>query len=245
MLAWLTLGACCCLQFAAATAEVRIAVASNFAIAGNDVADAFTRDTGQHITLVPGSTGKHYAQIIHGAPFDVFLAADEVRPARLEQEGIALAGSRFTYAVGTLVIWSPVPGDSRSPVDPLTVIPANGHIAMANEKLAPYGVAAKQFLVGQGTWDRLQPHLVRGENIGQALQFVRSGNAQAGLLAKSQVQALGGTMIEVSADQYTPIVQQAVLLSGDAVARSFLDYLKAGKARSIITSHGYSVIDDQ
>lgn len=245
IIAWLLPGALCCLYPLTCLAEIRVAVASNFAVAGKAIVAAFAEDTGQKVVLIPGSTGKHYAQIVHGAPFDVFLAADEARPVRLEQEGVALADSRFTYAVGALVVWSPAQMDARLLVDPKNMLQMNRHVAMANEKLAPYGVAAKQYLVGLGAWAKAQPNLVRGENVSQALQFVRSGNAEVGLLARSQVLTLGGTMVEIAVDQYTPIVQQAVLLSEDAVARSFFDYLKADRARHIIESHGYSVLDDK
>ncbi len=217
--------------------QTRIAVASNFAATGARLAGEFNRATGHEAMLSAGSTGKHYAQIINGAPFDILLAADSARPKRLEEEGIALAHSRFTYAIGRLVIWS-----AQFRIDSADVLRDEfQHLAIANEKLAPYGRASREFLQGMGLWDELQTRLVRGENVAQALQFVHSGNAQLGLVAASQVLGLPGSIHEVPTESHTPIIQQAVLLADNDVARAFLEYIQSGPARRIISAHGYSL----
>ncbi|MFQ5642438.1 MAG: molybdate ABC transporter substrate-binding protein [Thiogranum sp.] len=225
-----------------AAEEVRLAVASNFSVAITALAKHFEEDTGNRITLIFGSTGKHYAQIINGAPFDAFLAADMERPERLEQEGAALPGSRFTYAVGKLVLWSPKAGY----VDTDGAVLERGafrHLAIANPKLAPYGRAAREVLQARGVWGALGPRTVRGENIGQAFQFVRSGNAELGFVARSQVSWPGhpvtGSWWEIPQDLYTPIRQQAVLLKENAVARAFLSFMKTDSSRALIRAFGY------
>lgn len=173
--------------------EIRVGVASNFANAVKTLAEHFEIDTGHKVTLVFGSSGELYAQIRNGAPFDAFLAADIKRPELLEKEGIALPGSRFAYASGKLILWSPMAGY----VDPDGKILKQGdfrHLAIANPKLAPYGMAAREVLQARGVWDVLKVKTVRGENIGQAFQFVRSGNAELGLVAWSQVKQPGRPM---------------------------------------------------
>jgi molybdate transport system substrate-binding protein len=224
--------------------EIRVAVASNFAGAIKDIAGLFAKTTGHQVTLAFGSTGKHYAQIKNGAPFEAFFAADIKRPRLLEQEGFAQPGSRFTYAVGKVVLWSP---------DPVVVVDAEGkvlstgnfrHLALANSKLAPYGKAAKQIMQALDVWDELQGRLVRGENIGQTFQFVKSGNAALGFVAYSQIKrpgaAIKGSFWEPPQSLYSPIEQQAVLLRDNAIAREFLDFVKDEQAREIIQGYGYS-----
>ena len=227
--------------------EIRVAVASNFAGAAREIASRFEQETGHRAVIASGATGKHYAQITNGAPFDVFLAADAERPERLESSGIALPGSRFTYALGELVLWSPRPGY----VDPDGRVLETGdfrHLAIANPKIAPYGRAAREVLTAAGLWEALQPRLVRGENIAQTFQFVGSGNAELGFVAQSQVQrpdrAIYGSRWEVPPSLYTPIVQQAVLLADDAAARAFARYLQSAEARKIIRDFGYGLPDD-
>jgi len=221
-----------------------VAVASNFTAAARTLADEFQRHSGHKVVLVSGSTGKQYAQIVHGAPFDVFLAADSRRPQRLEREKRTAPGSRFTYAFGRLVLWSPDP----ALVDEQGLVLVSGqfdHLAIANPRLAPYGRAARQVLQALHLWDGQQSRLVQGENIGQAHQFVRSGNAELGLLAYSQVlQDDGrpqGSLWFVPDNLYEPIEQQAVLLRDGPVARAFLNYLKGREARSLIRQFGYGV----
>jgi molybdate transport system substrate-binding protein len=222
--------------------EIRVAVAGNFRDAMTVVADRFESNTPHRVTLSFGSTGKHYAQIMNGAPFDAFFAADVRHPEQLEQEGLAIAGSRFTYAVGKLVLWSP---EERT-VDPEGRILERGefrHLAMANASLAPYGWAALEVLEARGLWDRLRGRVVRGENISQTFHFVKSGNAELGFVAFAQVSRpdtpAGGSMWVVPQALYTPIVQQAVLLKESAPARAFMSFVRKVETRTLIESFGY------
>lgn len=230
----------------ATAAQLRAAVASNFTDAIRKIATRFEQETGNHVELIFGSTGKHYAQIRNGAPFDVFFAADVRRPRLLDEEGIAVPGSRFTYAVGRIVLWSPrsgyVAGQSK--------VLRSGtfrHIAIANPRLAPYGVAAQQLLQSLGLWTDLQPRIVRGENIGQTYQFVSSGSAELGFVALSQVKRPGepikGSYWMAPPKLYSPIEQQAVLLKhgrDNAAARAFLNFVRSPQARRIIEGFGYA-----
>jgi len=225
-----------------ASDQVRVAVASNFVTAIRDLATAWEQASGQRAILVTGSTGKLYAQIRNGAPFDVFFAADARRPQLLESEDLALPGSRFTYARGLLVLWSPDPDR----VDPDGEVLAGGdfkHIALANPRLAPYGRAAEQVLRALRQWDRLSSRMVRGENIGQAFQFVHSGNAELGFVARSQVRYPGssrtGSLWEPPQALYDPIEQQAVLLKDRPATRDFLNFTRSSAGLEIIRSHGY------
>ncbi len=224
--------------------EIRVVVATNFADAIKIISKRFETHTGHKVTLIFGSTGKHYAQIKNGAPFDAFLAADILRPARLEKEGVALPGSRFTYAIGKLVLWSPRQGY----VDPKGNVLAHGkfrHLAIANPKLAPYGKAAQEILQSRGLWDGISGRLVRGENIGQTFQFVKSGNAELGFVAYSQVKRINqpteGSYWVVPQALYTSIEQQAVLLKESKAARAFLLFLRSEEALKIIHDYGYDI----
>ncbi|MGE0496730.1 MAG: molybdate ABC transporter substrate-binding protein [Ramlibacter sp.] len=224
---------------------VQVAVAANFTAPMNAIAASFARDTGHQARLAFGSTGKLYAQIRNGAPFEVFLAADQETPARLEKDAAAVASSRFTYATGQLVLWSPRAGvvDSQG-----EVLRRNEfqHLAIAAPKLAPYGAAAVETLTRLGLMQRVAPKLVLGESIGQAFSFVASGNAQLGLVALSQVYEDGriktGSGWVVPARWHEPLRQDAVqLVRGQAnpAAAALMDYLKTDKARAIIRAHGY------
>ena len=226
-------------------AEIRVAVASNFARAMTSLARDFEENTGHKVKLVFGSTGKHYAQIRNGAPFDVFFAADIKRPRLLEEEGVSVSGTRFTYATGKLILWSPMPEyvDAEGRV----LRHGNfGHLAIANPDLAPYGRAAREFLESRGLWNELKQKAVRGENIGQAFQFVSSGNAELGLVAFAQVKnidrPLQGSYWEVPQSLYTPIEQQAVLLTDNEAGRSFISYVRSKPALKIIRNHGYEIL---
>jgi molybdate transport system substrate-binding protein len=226
---------------ALAAEALLIAVASNFQPALEVIAGQFTAQTGQRVELISGSTGKHYAQILQGAPFDLFFAADSERPRRLEQAGIALPGTRFRYAEGELVLWSP----QADRVDPQGEILRDGsfrRLAIANPRLAPYGLAAQQTLQSLGLWDGLQDRLVRGENIAQAFHFVHSGNAELGLLARSQIvtTAVGGSYWMVPRDLHRAIEQHAVLLREGEAARAFLRYVRSPAALEIIHRFGYA-----
>ncbi|MDH3978188.1 MAG: molybdate ABC transporter substrate-binding protein, partial [Gammaproteobacteria bacterium] len=167
-------------------AELRVAVAANFYQAAQAVAGQFETKTGHRVVLIPGSTGKHYAQIINGAPFDVFLAADAERPLLLEQKGFSVPGTRHVYAHGRIVLWSRDPGriDSHG-----GVLKTGGyrHLAIADPKLAPYGRAAQQALKALGVWQENETHIVYGKNINQVYQFASSGNAELGVIAASQI----------------------------------------------------------
>lgn len=225
-------------------ANIRVAVASNFADTIAEIATTFEDRTGNEVTLIFGSTGKHYAQIRNGAPFDAFFAADEERPRLLEEEGLALPGSRFTYAIGKLVLWSP----AQDMVDAEGEVLKSGsfrYMALANPKTAPYGRAAQQVLQAQGVWKALAGRMVRGENIGQAFQFVRSGNAELGFVAYAHIKrpdtAITGSYWEPPQSLYDPIAQQAVLLKENAVAREFLDFARTDAAQKIIQGYGYGI----
>jgi len=227
---------------AGAEEPLRVAVASNFAVAMEALLRAYRQQGGPPLQTVTASTGKLYAQIVQGAPFDLFLAADAERPERLEREGKAIAGSRFTYAIGRLVLWSPDP----LRVDDRGEVLRRGtfrYLAMANPRLAPYGRAAKEVLQGMGLWSGLKGRIVRGENVGQAYHFVQSGNADIGFVAWSQLAGAGrapeGSWWLPPADGHAPIEQQAVRLSPRPAAGDFLAFLKSEAARRIIERHGY------
>lgn len=227
--------------------EVVVAVASNFAAVAEGLARRFEGDSGHQTTVVAGSTGKLYAQIVRGAPFDVFLAADVARPVRLVEEEHAVAGSRHVYAIGRLVLWSGE-GGRRGDLGPQT-LRAGGfrRLAMANPDLAPYGAASREVLDALGVREQVAPRLVFGENIGQAFALVASGNAELGFVAQSQLVARGaadGTGWLVPRALHAPIRQERVLLAraaDNAGARAFLDYLSTPAAREVIRAAGYEV----
>ena len=229
--------------------EVTVAVAANAAEVVESLVAEFERESGHRVTVAVGSTGKLYAQILHGAPFDLFLAADQERPRRLLDQGIAVEDSGLTYAVGRLVLWSPDPSAGAG-ADTLS----EGHfrrLAIANPQLAPYGSAARDVLVGLGLWSDLQSRIVLGENVGQAFAMVASGNAEFGFVALSSVLSgrnrHAGSRWEVPANLYAPIRQDAVLLEraqGNPAARVFLDYLGSPQARAVIESFGYRPSSD-
>lgn len=227
--------------------EVSVAVASNFIAPMNAIAAGFAKDTGHKAVLSFGSTGKFYAQIRNGAPFEAFLSADDETPQRLEAEGMTVPGRRFPYAIGRLVLWSPKPGYVDQGGEVLKKA-AFRHLAMANAKLAPYGRAAQELLERRGVWQPLQPRLVQGENITQAYQFVASGNAELGFVALSQLKKDSspppGSFWIVPQTLHAPIRQDAVLLArgkGKAAAEQLLAYLKSAKAAAIIRDYGYEL----
>ncbi len=222
--------------------EIRVAVASNFIHAITRLAKRFDAKTGNKVVLISGSTGKLYAQIKNGAPYDIFFAADSKRPRLLVNEGAALSGSRFTYAVGKIVLWSPKMNyvDAKGKV--LTQKPFH-YLAMANPVLAPYGRAAQEVLQALHLWNSLKPKIVRGENIGQTFQFVKSGNAELGFIAYALLKLpghkIGGSYWVVPTTLYQPIRQQVVLLNNNKTAQAFLAFVKTPEARGIIRSYGY------
>lgn len=230
-------------------AELRVAVAANFMAPMARLAAAFERESGHRLQLSYGSTGRLYAQIRNGAPFDVLLAADDETPTRLEKDGLAVAGTRQIYATGRLVLWSLQPGlvDAGGEVLRRADV-AQVHLSIADPKLAPYGRAAAQVLERMGVGDRWKARLVQGESIAQAHQFVASGNAKLGLVALSQVME-GGRLLQgsawvVPASLHGPIRQEAVILKraqGKAAALAFMVYLQSVTARSLIREAGYEV----
>ena len=223
--------------------ETRVAVAANFTAPMKEIAAAFRKSSGHHINLSFGSSGKLLAQIQNGAPFDIFLSADTAKPAALLKAGQAVAGSDFTYAVGTLVLWSGGSDDARAILD-------SGHyrkLAIANPRLAPYGAAALQTLEKLGLAGSAKPKLVSGENIAQTYQFVASGNADIGFVALSQIikngRAPAGAWV-VPAKLHTPIRQDAVLLSRastNEAAKALIKFLRSDAATAIIRHYGYGI----
>jgi len=228
-------------------AEVHIAVAANFSAPINEIAAAFEKASGHKVIAAFGPTGGLYTQIKHGAPFEVFLAADDSTPARLETEGEILAGSRFTYAIGKLVLWSASAGYVDAQGEVLRRNEFN-HLSIGNPKTAPYGLAATQVLARLGLSEAVKPKLVEGTNITQAYQFVATGNAELGFVALSQVfkdgQISGGSAWIVPEDMYEPIRQDAVILNkgkDNPAAAALVDYLKGPKAAAVIKSYGYDL----
>ncbi|HEX6903393.1 MAG TPA: molybdate ABC transporter substrate-binding protein [Thermoanaerobaculia bacterium] len=232
----------------AAAEEAIVAVAANFSEVAERLAKDFERESGHTLTFVAGSTGKLYAQIANGAPFDVFLSADQETAARLEKEGRAVAGSRFTYATGRLTLWSPEPGRVGSD-GAATLRQGNfRRLAIANPELAPYGAAARQALEKLGLWERFKDRIVKGETIGQAHAMVASGNAELGFVALSSVLSprneTKGSRWDVPSHLYEPLRQDAVLLARAAsnkAARGFLEFLRGARAKALIESYGYRV----
>jgi len=225
-----------------------VAVAANFKEVAADLQAAFEQDGKHTLTITAGSTGKLYAQIKNGAPFDILLAADQQRPQLLEAEGDAVPGSRFTYAVGQIALWSPNP--QRIAADGLDTLKAGDfdNLAIANPDLAPYGLAAQQSLQHYGLWDALSGKIVMGQNIGQTFAMVATENAQLGFVSKSYVLSPGndkpGSRWDVPAQAHDPIRQDAVLLKRAAenpAARAFADFLRSDQARAVIKRFGYAV----
>ena len=242
---WSALAAAALLP-AAHAGEVSVAVAANFTAPMQRIAAQFEQDTGHKAVLSFGATGKFYAQINNGAPFGILLAADDTTPEKIAKEGKGVDASRYTYAIGQLVLWSKQAGY----VDDKGAVLKTGdyqHIAVANPKLAPYGQAAMETLDKLGLTAQVSPKIVQGENIGQTYQFAASGNAQLGFVALSQVME-GGKIREGSAwvvpeSMHEPIRQDAILLNtakDNIAAKALLTYLKSDTAQAIIKSYGYA-----
>jgi molybdate transport system substrate-binding protein len=225
----------------AQAAETNVAVAANFTDAANEIAQAFKEKTGHEAVLSFGSTGQLYAQITQEAPFEVFLAADDERPEKTEDEGLAVRRSQFTYATGRIVLWSKdadlVQGEATLRKDGFT------RIAIANPITAPYGAAAVQAMQALGVYDQLEPKIVQGNNIAQTYQFVETGNAELGFVALSQVASGNeGSRWVVPAELHETIRQDAVLLEKGAkgeAAKAFIDFLKGPEAARIMQRYGY------
>ena len=226
--------------------EIRVAVASNFYPAIKEIALQYELKTtslaqNHKVILIPGSSGKHYSQILNGAPFDVFLSADSLRPSLLERKELSEKNSRFTYAIGRLVLWSP---KNNLEVNIETLFQKNFRfLAIANPKIAPYGIAAKEALKSLSLWKDIQEKIIRGENIAQTFQFVDSGNAKLGFVSYSQLvnpnYPVEGSFWEVPQNLYRPIEQQAVLLKNSELGKDFLAFLQTEKSLNIITKNGY------
>jgi molybdate transport system substrate-binding protein len=228
----------------ALAAETKVAVAANFTEPAKEIAARFEAKTGHKATLSFGSSGQFYTQIANGAPYEVFLSADAERPTKAEADGLGVAGSRFTYATGRLVLWSKTPGL----VDGKGAVLAKGgfeKLAIADPKAAPYGLAAVETMTKLKLYEALKPRIVTGSSITQAFQYVQTGAAELGFVALSQViTEQGGSRWIVPAANHTPIDQQAVLLKTGAdndAAKAFLAFLKSKDAKAIIKRYGYEV----
>jgi molybdate transport system substrate-binding protein len=230
-----------CAASSARAEPLRIAVAGNFTPVLERLAPAFEASTGHDLALSSGSTGKLYAQIRQGAPFDVFLAADAERPEALEREGLGVPGSRVTYAIGKLVLWAPGGLPSPDLASLLNATPPP-RVALANPRVAPFGVAAEAWLRQQGAWDNIGPTAVRGENVAQAFQFTASGNADLGLVALGQLRSLAsvpGDFRLLPASSHPVIEQQAVLLRESPAGRDFMAWLTSDETRRQLVDLGY------
>ncbi|WP_293778583.1 molybdate ABC transporter substrate-binding protein [uncultured Oxalicibacterium sp.] len=235
------------LSSAALAEEVQVAVAANFTAPMKAIAANFEKETGHKVTPSFGATGKFYAQIQNGAPYDVFLAADDETPAKLEKEHGIVAGSRFTYATGKLVLWSSQAGyvDDKGEILKKNTF---SKLALAQPKLAPYGLAAEETMKKLGLYDTLTPKFVLGESIGQTFTFINTGNAQLGFVALSQVYEDGklksGSAWIVPANLHNPIRQDAVILNkgkDNKAAAEFIKYLKTESVKALIRTYGYDL----
>ncbi|WLH33245.1 molybdate ABC transporter substrate-binding protein [Pseudomonas sp. FP2196] len=227
--------------------EVQVAVAANFTAPIQAIAADFEKDTGHKLVAAYGATGQFYTQIKNGAPFEVFLSADDSTPQKLEKEGDTVKGSRFTYAIGTLALWSAKDGYVDANGD---VLKKNEyqHLSIANPKSAPYGLAATQVLDKLKLTEATKSRIVEGQNITQAYQFVSTGNAELGFVALSQIYKDGkvtsGSAWIVPASLHDPIKQDAVILNkgkDSAAAKALVEYLKGPKAAAVIKSYGYQL----
>jgi molybdate transport system substrate-binding protein len=228
--------------------QLTVAVASNFQQPAQALGEKFEASSGQPVRVTTASTGKLYAQIANGAPFDVLLAADTARPLLLEESGLGVKGTRFTYAVGRLVLWSGDPAMSGANCEQALANLGKRRLAIANPLTAPYGEAAKEYLEVAGLWQAVQPQLVYGENIAQTLHFVVTGGASFGLIAHSQ--AIDKRLPEAACsrlipqEMHAPLEQQAILLSRaekNKTAVEFLAFVAGMVGRQAIEEYGYSV----
>ncbi|GAA4495102.1 molybdate ABC transporter substrate-binding protein [Pseudaeromonas paramecii] len=232
-----------CLSLPALADQVQVAVAANFLAPMQAIASQFKAATGHEAVVVSGSTGKLFAQVQHGAPFEVFVSADSKTPKKLAAASLALADSQFTYAKGKLALWSP---KADAVKDESALKGDFAHLAVANPKTAPYGAAALEVLAKLGLTDAVSGKLVEGENIGQTFQYVASGNAELGFVALSQIYQDGqlrqGSAWVVPTDLYSPLTQDAILLKkgeDNPAASALLAFLKGDQAKAIILQYGY------
>jgi len=235
------------LAFQAVGADtITVAVASNFRVTAEQLSAQFAQETGHEVRISSGSTGKLHAQLLHGAPYDVFLAADAQSPKLIEASELGVDDSRFTYALGYLVLWSAV--DRREECSTALDELGDAHLAIANPEAAPYGRAAKEYLVNAGYWEQISGQLVYGENVAQALHFAATANARYAIIAKAQAidPKLPATACswDIPTDAYAPIEQQAVLLQqaeANSAAIEFMQFLQSTQSRDTIRSLGYGV----
>ena len=222
--------------------ELTIAVASNFSNTMKVLVKKFSSQSSTKIKLSIGSTGRHYAQIINGAPYDLFFAADVERPELLEQRDMAKPSSRFTYAIGRLVLISNQKNDPQ--LSDLKL--ANfKRISIANPKLAPYGAATKQLLINEVLWSSISKKIIKGENVAQALHFFKSGNAQASFIAQSQLKSnIDGKVLIIPQHKYPPINQQAVVIRDSQASIEFIEFIKSDVAKDIMSFDGYAIVGD-
>jgi len=246
---WVLAIACAVAGPASAAPPVTVAVASNFASTAKALAKKFTANSDLEVNVTTGSSGKFYAQIENGAPFDIFLSADAERAELLEQKGFTVPDTRFTYALGKLVLFS---ADAKlKDQDCKAALAAENfrHLAIANPKVAPYGVASVAVLAGMGiTREALGERLVQGENISQTLQFVATGSAELGFVALSQMKGKGAPAAtcrwDVPSEFHAPIAQQGVLLkraANNLTAKNFMKFLHSEAARALIREDGYDL----
>ena len=222
---------------AEAHSPVLVAVATNFSQIAEELARVFEERTGVPITIASGSTGHIYAQVVNGAPYHIFLAADQTRPQKLEEAGIGL--KRFVYARGYIGFWFPNNAASEAALQESSF----NHLAIANPALAPYGLAAQEALTALGVWAQLQDKIVMGQNVGQTHALIASGNAEAGIIDNGQRREKGEFWL-VPPELYRPILQEAVLLSDDPAAVVFFDFLASSDAQAMIKQAGYGVPND-
>jgi molybdate transport system substrate-binding protein len=224
-------------------AETNVAVAANFTDAAREIAAAFKAKTGHEAVLSFGASGQFYTQITQGAPFQVLLSADDARPMKLIEDGLAVADSRFTYAIGKLVLWSKTPGLVKG--EETLKAASFSKLSICNPAAAPYGAAAVQAMTALKIYETLQPKLVEGATITQAYQFVETGNAELGFVALSQLTGPEtGSRWLVPQELYSPIRQDAVLLktgTGNEAATGFMAFLRGPEARAIILKYGYAL----
>lgn len=226
--------------------QALVAVAANFVPPFREVAMEFEKSTGHTLRVASGSSGNFYAQIKNGAPFDVFVSADTERPKLLEEDGLGVKDSRVTYAVGRLALWSLTPSLVKG-ADTLNSQHFK-HLAIANPKTSPYGAAAMQAMQKLGVWDNLQPRIVTGENLGQTMGFIESGNAELGFVALSQVldpKLKGkGARWDVPTDLHEPIKQDMILLTkgkDNPAARALMEFIGGPQAQAVIRRYGYEL----
>lgn len=234
-----TLVCCCLLSFFCSHglfAQIKVAVASNFTQTLKEIAYSYETETGGKVLISSASTGILYNQIIHGAPFDLFLSADSERAKKVEESQFAVKGSRFTYATGQLAFWQP----NAKMVNASSIEKFESRLSIANPKLAPYGLAAKQALVNLNLWHKMK--IVKGTNIAQAYQFIDTGSAEAGLVAYSLLlQNNQSNFYLISHQLYQPILQQGVMLDTEnsLQTQQFINFLQSPSIKKLIQSKGY------